>query len=59
MIQALSYVLVSSKRKYFGLYESNDPARVDDGHDRAFVRLDGCAPRVQVRHQKPVVLRWE
>lgn len=24
IVQALSYVLVSSRRKFFGLYESND-----------------------------------
>ncbi len=59
VIQALSYVLVSSKRKYFGLYESNDLHALMDGHDRAFARLDGCAHECKYDSQKPVVLRWE
>jgi transposase len=59
IIQALSYVLVSSKRKYFGLYESNDLHALMDGHDRAFARLDGCAHECKYDSQKPVVLRWE
>ena len=59
MVQALSYVLVSSRRKYFGLYESNDLHALMDGHDRAFARLDGCAHQCKYDSQKPVVLRWE
>jgi transposase len=59
VIQALSYVLVSSKRKYFGLYESNDLHALMDGHDRAFARLAGCAHQCKYDSQKPVVLRWE
>jgi transposase len=59
VIQALSYVLVVSKRKYFGLYESNDLYALMDGHDRAFARLDGCAHECKYDSQKPVVLRWE
>ena len=59
VIQALSYVLVASKRKYFGLYESNDLHALMDGHDRAFARLDGCAHECKYDSQKPVVLRWE
>ena len=59
VIQALSYVLVVSKRKYFGLYESNDLHALMDGHDRAFARLDGCARECKYDSQKPVVLRWE
>ena len=59
MIQALSYVLVVSKRKYFGLYESNDLHALMDGHDRAFARFDGCAHECKYDSQKPVVLRWE
>jgi transposase len=59
VIQALSYVLVSSKRKYFGLYESNDLHALMDGHARAFARLDGCAHECKYDSQKPVVLRWE
>ena len=59
IVQALSYVLVGSKRKYFGLYESNDLHALMDGHERAFTRLDGCALRCKYDSQKPVVLRWE
>ena len=59
VIQALSYVLVASKRKYFGLYESNDLHALMDGHVRAFTRLDGCARTCKYDSQKPVVLRWE
>jgi transposase len=59
IVQALSYVLVVSKRKYFGLYESNDLHALMDGHDRAFARFGGCAHRTKYDSQKPVVLRWE
>ena len=59
IVQALSYVLVVSKRKYFGLYESNDLHALMDGHDRAFARLGGCAQQCKYDSQKPVVLRWE
>lgn len=59
IVQALSYVLVGSKRKYFGLYESNDLHALMDGHERAFARLDGCAHQCKYDSQKPVVLRWE
>jgi len=59
VVQALSYVLVSSKRKFFGLYESNDLHALMDGHVRAFARFDGCAQQCKYDSQKPVVLRWE
>ena len=59
IVQALSYVLVGSKRKYFGLHESNDLHALMDGHERAFARLDGCALECKYDSQKPVVLRWE
>jgi transposase len=59
IVQALSYVLVVSKRKYFGLYESNDLHALMDGHDRAFARFGGCAHQCKYDSQKPVVLRWE
>jgi transposase len=58
-VQALSYVLVHSKRKYFGLYESNDLHALMDGHERAFTRFDACAAQCKYDSQKPVVLRWE
>ncbi len=59
IVQAISYVLVGSKRKYFGLYESNDLHALMDGHERAFTRFDGCALMCKYDSQKPVVLRWE
>jgi transposase len=59
IVQALSYLLVVSKRKYFGLYESNDLHALMDGHVRAFERLGGCAQQCKYDSQKPVVLRWE
>lgn len=59
VIQALSYVLVWSKRKYFGLYESNDLYALMDGHEHAFTRMGGCAHECKYDSQKPVVLRWE
>lgn len=59
IVQALSYVLVVSKRKFFALYESNDLHALMDGHDRAFARFGGCAHECKYDSQKPVVLRWE
>ncbi len=59
VIQALSYVLVTSKRKFFELYESNDLHALMDGHDRAFARFGACAHECKYDSQKPVVLRWE
>jgi transposase len=59
VVQALSYVLVSSTRKYFGLYESNDLHALMDGHELAFTRFGACAHRCKYDSQKPVVLRWE
>jgi transposase len=59
IVQALSYVLVDSKRKFFGLYASNDLYGLMDGHARAFERFDGVAHRCKYDSQKPVVLRWE
>lgn len=58
-VQALSYVLVSSRRKYFGLYESNDLHALMDGHVQAFARFAGAAQQCKYDSQKPVVLRWE
>lgn len=59
IVQALSYVLVASKRKFFALYESNDLHALMDGHGRAFQRFEACARRCKYDSQKPVVLRWE
>ena len=58
-VEALSYVLVSSKRKFFALYASNGLHALMDGHARAFERFGGCATRCKYDSQKPVVLRWE
>jgi transposase len=59
VVQAFSYVLVFSKRKHYGIYESNDLFALMDGHERAFRRFDGCAAESKYDSQKPVVLRWE
>jgi len=59
VVQALSYVLVDSKRKFFELYASNDLHALMDGHTRAFTRFGGAARQCKYDSQKPVVLRWE
>jgi transposase len=59
IIQALSYVLVKSTRKFFELYESNDLHALMDGHKLAFERFTGCSEQCKYDSQKPVVLRWE
>jgi transposase len=59
IVQALSYVLVDSKRKFFELYESNGLHPLMDGHALAFARFEGCAEQCKYDSQKPVVLRWE
>lgn len=59
VVQAFSYVLVASTRKFLGLYESNGLHPLMDGHARAFERFRGCAKRCKYDSQKPVVLRWE
>jgi transposase len=48
IVQALSYVLVGSKRKYFGLYDSNDLHALMDGRARLRALRRPGAP-VQVR----------
>jgi transposase len=58
-IQAFSYVLVVSKRKFFELYRQADLHALMDGHVRAFERFGGCACECKYDSQKPVVLRWE
>ena len=58
-LQALSYVLVESRRKFYDVYQSNDLFALMDGHASAFERLDGCAKSCKYDSQKPVVLRWE
>jgi len=58
-VQLFSYVLVYSKRKYFGVFGSVDLFALMDGHERAFARFGGCAAGCKYDSQKPVVLRWE
>jgi transposase len=58
-VEALSYVLVHSKRKAFALFSSNDLHALMDGHEQAFDRFKGCAAQCKYDSQKPVVLRWE
>jgi transposase len=58
-IQAFSYVLTYSRRKFFGLYERCDLFALMDAHVQAFARFNGCAHRCTYDSQKAVVLRWE
>jgi transposase len=58
-VQLFSYVLVYSRRKYFGVFGSVDLFALMDGHERAFARFGGCAAACKYDSQKPVVLRWE
>jgi transposase len=58
-VQAFSYVLVYSRRKYFDLYRHADLHALMDGHVRAFTRFSGCAGACIYDSQKSVVLRWE
>lgn len=58
-LQAFSYVLVFSKRKYFAVFQSNDLHALMQGHEEAFGRFEGCAHGCKYDSQKPVVLRWE
>jgi len=59
IVQAFSYVLVESRRKFYDVYQSNDLFALMDGHVRAFERFDSCAESCKYDSQKPVVLRWE
>jgi transposase len=59
IVQAFGYMLVSSRRKSFSLYESSNLFALTDGHVRAFARFEGCAHECKYDSQKPVVLRWE
>jgi transposase len=58
-IQAFGYVLVHSRRKYYGVFNSNNLHALMDGHVQAFARFEGCAESCKYDSQKPVVLRWE
>ena len=59
IIQALSYVLIFSRRKFIELYDTNDLHALMHGHTLAFERFSGCAEQCKYDSQKPVVLRWE
>jgi transposase len=58
-VQAFSYVLVYSRRKFFDLYRHADLHALMEGHVQAFARFEGCAGTCIYDSQKPVVLRWE
>jgi transposase len=58
-IQAFSYVLVYSRRKYFDIYRHADLFALMDGHVGAFTRFSGCAATTIYDGQKNVVVRWE
>ncbi len=58
-LQAFSYLLRWSTRKYFGFQEGNGLHPLMDEHLHAFARFGGAAQRCTYDSQKPVVLRWE
>jgi transposase len=58
-VQALSYVLVWSRRKSFFLYERSDLHALMAGHVATFERLGGAAKVCKYDNQKAVVLGWE
>lgn len=58
-VQAFSYVLVYSRRKYYDIYRHADLHALMDGHTQAFTRFGGCAESCTYDSQKAVVLRWE
>jgi hypothetical protein len=58
-IQAFSYVLVYSHRKYYDIFRHADLHALCEGHVRTFARFKGCAATCTYDSQKNVVLRWE
>lgn len=58
-VQAFSYILVFSKRKYMDIFRKADLFALMDGHVATFDRFDGAARQCKYDSQKPVVLRWE
>ena len=58
-LQAFSYTLRWSTRKYYGFQEGNGLHPLMDEHEHAFERFQGAARRCTYDSQKPVVLRWE
>jgi len=59
IVQAFSYVLVYSRRKFLDLFRHADVHALMEGHVRAFDRFGGCAHACTYDSQKAVVLRWE
>jgi transposase len=59
LVQAFSYVLRFSHRKYFGFYERCDLFALMDGHVKSFARFGGAAAACKYDSQKAVVLGWE
>ena len=58
-VQAFSYVLVYSHRKFFDIYRHADLHALMDGHVGAFNRFSGGARTCTYDGQKNVALRWE
>jgi transposase len=58
-IQAFSYVLRYSTRKFYRAYRDNGLYALMEGHVKAFEKFDGCAHACLYDSQKAVVLRWE
>lgn len=58
-VQAFSYVLRFSHRKYYDLFERCDLHALMDGHVATFDRFGGAASVCKYDTQKPVVLGWE
>jgi transposase len=58
-VQAFSYVLTYSPRKFFAVFPRNDFHALLDGHVGAFERFEGCAHCCTYDGQKLVALRWE
>lgn len=58
-VQAFSYVLRFSCRKYYDLHERNDLHALMDGHVAAFTRFGGAAAECKYDNQKPAILGWE
>ena len=59
LVQAFAYVLCTSRRKSFGLYEHGDFYALCDGHVQTFERFEGVAEVCKYDGQKAVVLGWE
>ena len=53
IVQALSYVLVHSKRKSFALFTSNDLHALMDGHAQAFERFEGVRANASTTAKSP------